>query len=300
MTDTLPPEAGLPLHVEQLWTYPIKSCAGLRLPSAVLFDTGLEWDRTWMVVDEDGEFVSQRECPRMALVHPRFHLGQLELRAPGMLPLHIALDLRGERRRVRVWDDEVDAWDMGDAAALWFTEFLMPQLGAAVDRLRLVRFDDAQRRLSSPRWTGGIEAPNRFSDGFPLLVLSLASLDDLNARLQALGLAPVGIERFRPNLVLGGLEPHDEDRLGAIWLESAGVQVQLQPVKPCARCSIPDIDPATAASHPAVSETLRRYRQDRRLMGAVTFGMNAIVRAGAGTWLHEGTPGRGDWNSWDD
>jgi len=117
MTDTLPPEAGLPLHVEQLWTYPIKSCAGLRLSSAVLFDTGLEWDRTWMVVDEDGEFVSQRECPRMALVHPRFHLGQLELRAPGMLPLHIALDLRGEPCRVRVWDDTVSAWDMGDAAA---------------------------------------------------------------------------------------------------------------------------------------------------------------------------------------
>jgi len=118
--------------------------------------------------------------------------------------------------------------------------------------------------------------------------------------LQALGLAAVGMERFRPNVVLGGLEPHDEDRLGAIWLDAAGVQVHLQPVKPCARCSIPDIDPATGVPHPVVSETLRRYRQDRRLMGAVTFGMNAIVRAGAGAWLHEGTPGRGDWNSWDD
>jgi len=300
MTDTLPADEGLPLHVEQLWTYPIKSCAGIRLPSAVLFDTGLEWDRTWMVVDEDGEFLSQRERPRMALVHPRFHLGQLELRAPGMLPLHVALDLRGTPCRVRVWDDEVNAWDMGDAAALWFTEFLMPELGAAVARLRLVRFDDAQRRLSSPRWTAGIEAPNRFSDGFPVLVLSSASLADLNARLQALGQAPVGIERFRPNVVLGGLEPHDEDRLGAIWLSPPGAQVQLQPVKPCARCSIPDVDPATAEVQTRVSDTLRGYRQDRRLMGAVTFGMNAIVRHGAGAWLHEGTQGKGAWNSWDD
>jgi len=305
MPQPLSADAPLPLTVEQLWIYPIKSCAGIRMSSVELLDTGLEWDRTWMVVDESGEFVSQRELPRMALIRPRFRLGQLELRAPGMLSLHLALDEAHAPCRVRVWDDEVDAFDMGDVAAQWFTDCLgslqAPGIG---QRLRLVRFDPDVRRLSAPVWTGGLEAPNQFSDGFPLLVMSSASLNDLNRRLGLLGQGPVGIERFRPNVVLGGLEAHDEDRLAEIRLYAQGLDrpeaphARLRPVKPCARCGIPDVDPDTALVGHGVGQALQAYRRDRRLMGAITFGMNAVVTHGTGQMLHEGMAGDGLWGAW--
>lgn len=306
MSDLSSSDAPVPLTIEQLWIYPIKSCAGIRMRHVELLDTGLEWDRAWMVVDERGEFVSQREFPRMALVQPRFRMGHLELKAPGMLSLHLALDGVESACKVRVWDDEVDAYDMGDVAAQWFTDFLLADRPGRAQRLRLVRFDPDCRRPSDVRWTGGIEAPNQFSDGYPLLILSLAALEDLNERLRVLGHAAVGIERFRPNIVLGGLHAHDEDRLCALHFhaitpgQEAGQApaVWLQPVKPCARCSIPDVDPATGEADVRVSPLLQTYRQDRRLMGAVTFGMNAIVRQGDGQMLYEGMNGQGRWGVW--
>lgn len=268
-------------RIAALNIYPVKSCAGVALDQAELLDTGLDLDRAWMVVDAQGDFVSQRELPRMALIQPRLRASEVVLRAPGMLALHLAIDQVEAPARVRVWDDEVDAWDMGPLAAQWFTDFLGQPL-------RLVRFDPEVRRLSSLKWTGGVEAPNQFSDGFPLLIASQASLDGLNERLLAGGQAAVEMARFRPNLVLDGIEAHDEDRLESIWIEAAGVTVQLQPVKPCARCPIPNIHPATALINPAVSDTLQAYRQDPRVGGAVTFGMNAIVRQGEGATLQVG------------
>lgn len=304
-------EPTVPFTIEQLWTYPIKSCGGVRLQSAELLETGLEWDRAWMVVDESGEFVSQRELPRMALISTRFRMGQLEVKAPGMLSLHLALDSAEAPMKVRVWDDEVEAYDMGSIAAQWFSDFLGPDAPESMSRLRLVRFDPEARRLSAPQWTGGVEATTQFSDGFALLALSSASLADFNQRLQVLGHAPVGVERFRPNLVLGGIEAHDEDRFDTLTLkahlrdapdqehnpaEAPAVQIKL--VKPCSRCSIPDIDPASAASQPEISRLLQTYRQDRRLMGAITFGMNGIVLGGAGQMLHEGMAGEARWGAW--
>ena len=172
------------------------------------------------------------------------------LRAPGMLALHLSIDTVEEPVRVRVWDDEVPAFDMGDVAAQWFTDFLGR-------KLRLVRFDPDHRRLSSAEWTGGTEALNQFSDGYPLLVLSAASIDLLNEKLAAQGHAPVGIERFRPNIVLDGIEAHDEDRLATLAIAAAEGEVRLRPVKPCARCPIPNVDPATAEVDPAVSDALQ-------------------------------------------
>jgi uncharacterized protein YcbX len=184
---------------------------------------------------------------------------------------------------VRVWDDTVPAWDMGAVAAQWFTDFLGTPC-------RLVRFDPAHRRLSSLKWTGGVEAPNQFADGFPVLVASQASLDGLNERLAAGGHAAVGMERFRPNLVIAGVEAHDEDRIDGLHILADGGEAWLQHVKPCTRCPIPDIDPATAQRGTAVGDTLRGYRQDARMNGGITFGMNAIVREGAGLLLRVGQP----------
>jgi uncharacterized protein YcbX len=277
--------------VSRLYVYPVKSCAGVSVSEAVLTDTGLEFDRAWMVVDAQGRFLTQRELPRMALIQPQLKHSEMVLRAPGMLALHIALDRVEAPVRVRVWNDEVAAYDMGPLAAQWFSDFL----GVAA---RLVRFDPEHRRVSSLKWTGGVEALNQFSDGYPVLVVSEASLVQLNEKLAAQGVASVGMARFRPNIVLGdaatgwALAPHDEDRLDALHIatgahESADA-VQLKLVKPCPRCPIPNIDPASATSSPEVGDTLQGYRQDARVNGAVTFGMNAIVCAGIGLRLKVG------------
>jgi uncharacterized protein YcbX len=274
-------------RIARLFVYPVKSCAGVELQEAVLTESGLDLDRAWMVVDEHGEFVSQRELPRMALIRPQIKQHEVILRAPGMLALHLSIDAVEEPARVRVWDDEVPAYDMGKLAAQWFSDFLGCQL-------RLARFDPEHRRLSDAKWTGAVEAPNQFSDGYPLLVLGQASLAGLNDRLVAAGQAPVGIERFRPNIVLEGLEAHDEDRLALLQVAADG-PVRLKPVKPCARCPIPDVDPVTAERGTAVTEALQRYRSDDRVKGGLTFGMNTIVLEGDGQLLRVGQAVTGDW-----
>ena len=288
-------DADVQATIEELWVYPVKSCAGVSLREAELTDTGLLYDRAWMVVDAQGEFVSQRELPRMALIQPAFKMGQLVLRAPGMLPLHLALDAVESPLQVRVWDDEVQAWDMGDLAAQWFSDFLAPGAPASLKQLRLARFDPEVKRPCDAAWTGGREANTQFADGFGLLVASVASLAGLNERLATAGRPAVDMRRFRPNIVLGGLQAHDEDRTGPLTIDTgAGVAV-VEPVKPCARCPIPDIDPDTASASHGVSDTLQTYRQDARVGGAVTFGMNAIVIEGDGRMLRVGQPVRGDW-----
>ncbi len=284
------PDLDLSGTIARLFVHPVKSCAGVEVSEALLTPAGLELDRAFMVVDAQGRFLTQRQHPRMALVRPQIGAQEplLRLQAPGMPDLPVALPEPAPASArtgvsVSVWDDVVPAWDMGEPAAQWFSAFL----GLAC---RLVRFDPAHWRLSSLDWTGGIEAPNRFSDGFPLLVASQASVDGLNERLLAAGEAAVGVERFRPNIVIGGVEAHDEDRIDALHIGTPEGEVRLQLVKPCVRCPIPDIDPATAESTPAVSTALRRYRQDKRLGGAISFGMNAIVLEGAGRLLRVGQP----------
>jgi uncharacterized protein YcbX len=208
-----------------------------------------------------------------------------------MLALHLRIDVVEARTPARVWDDVVPAWDMGDVAAQWFSDFLAPQrpAGAPPRPFRLVRFDPDHRRLASRKWTGDIEAQNQFSDGFPLLVASTASLDGLNRRLQAKGLEPVTIERFRPNIVLGGIDEHDEDRIDMLHIDTPEGAVLLRPVKPCARCPISNIDPNTATSSTDVGDMLQTYRVDQRV-GGVTFGMNAITIEGMDRTLQVGQP----------
>lgn len=272
--------------IARLFVYPVKSCAGVELPEALLTETGLEFDRAWMVVDAQGEFVTQRQLPRMALIRPQMKHTEAVLRAPGMLALHLAFDRVEKPVRVRVWKDEVAAYDMGDIAAQWFSDFLSEP--GKPQALRLVRFDPEHKRLSSLQWTDGVEATNQFADGYPLLVASEASLAELNERLAAAGHEAVGIERFRPNIVLAGIESHDEDRVDALHLATGEGEAELKPVKPCTRCPIPDIDPATATSSPEVGDTLRTYRADPRVDGRITFGMNCIVLQGVEHMLKVG------------
>jgi uncharacterized protein YcbX len=274
-------------RIARLFVYPIKSCGAVEVSEAVVTETGLDLDRAWMVVDTQGEFVTQRELPRMALVKIQLKTYELVLRAPGMLALHVAIEAVEQPAKVRVWDDLVGAYDMGDIAAQWFTDFLGR-------RLRLVRFDPEHRRLSSLQWTGGVEAANQFADAFPLLVTSEASHAELNRRLSAAGQPAVGVERFRPNIVLAGLESHDEDRVDVLRV-AADDEVLLRPVKPCTRCTIPNVDPLSAEVNPQVSDVLQTYRANDRMGGAVTFGMNAIVLKGVDQTLRVGQSVTADW-----
>lgn len=276
------------LRIAALAVHPIKSCAGIAVGEALVIETGLEFDRAWMVVDEAGRLVTQRELPRMALIRPTLRHHDMVLRAPGMLALHIALDTVELPVQVTVWNDTVAAYDMGDLAAQWFSDCLGPYRGG---KLRLARFDPEQRRLADRRWTGPIEAENAFADAFPLLVTSTAALDEFNCRLAQTGHAPVTMQRFRPNLVLDGLDAHGEDHLDEIVFAAPEGPVRIKLVKPCSRCSIPDVDPATAQTGHAVGDTLASYRADARLDGALTFGMNAVILEGVESTLRVGMSG---------
>ncbi|MBX3627558.1 MAG: MOSC N-terminal beta barrel domain-containing protein [Rhizobacter sp.] len=274
----------LNLAISALYLHPIKSCAGIAVREALLIETGLEFDRAWMVVDAQGRFLTQRELPRMALIVPTLKHTELVLRAPGMLALHLALDAVEAPTRVTVWKDEVAAYDMGDLAAQWFSDFLG-------QKCRLARFDPEQKRLSNKRWTGDIDAENAFSDGYPVLVTSDASLADLNERLAKRGAAPVGMNRFRPNLVLSGLDAYGEDHLDEIRFDTPEGEVVLKLVKPCSRCTIPSVDPASGEQGHEPSDTLATYRADARLDGAITFAMNAVIVKGIECGLRVGQTG---------
>ena len=291
----MPANADVHAHIDQLWIYPVKSCAGLALAEAELTPSGLRWDRHWMLVDRAGAFVTQRELPRMALIQPSLTKQACVLNAPGMAPLTLPFEAVGPLVTVRVWDDAMQAMDMGEAAAKWFSGFLGPQAPADLKHLRLVRFDPAVRRVCSAKWTGGREAWTQFADGFGILVASTGSLEMLNQRLEQAGHSPVTMVRFRPNVVLAGMDAHDEDRIGPWRVGTDTGEAVLDNVKPCARCPIPNIDPVTADSSTEVGDALQAYRHDPRLHGAVTFGMNAIVLDGQGQWLKVGQPVEADW-----
>ena len=271
--------------LESVHLYPIKSCAGIAPAEALLIETGFDLDRAWMVVDGAGELVTQRELPRMALIRPTLKGEELILRAPGMLALHLALDRVEAPCKATVWNDTVAAFDMGALCAQWFTDFLGQPL-------RLARFDPEHKRLADRRWTGTLEAETSFQDAFPLLVASTASLDEINRRLALAGEPGVTMARFRPNIVLGGLDAHGEDHLDEVVFDAAEGPVRLKMVKPCSRCSIPDVDPATGEPGHAVGDVLAQYRADRRLDGALTFGMNAVIVEGIERSLKPAMTGR--------
>ena len=270
----------MPATISRLLLYPVKGCRGVALRSAQLAPTGLSvgdiGDREWVVVDDHDEFLSQREFPRMTLIETRLLTGALRLAAPGMLPLDIPFESEGDVVSIRVWDDELDAVTQGDLADRWFSEFLGR-------RARLMRFDPLARRISKRRYTGATEAPYKFADAFALLVTSEASLAHLNARLRAKGLAPVDIDRFRPNIVIDGVEAFEEDYAR----EARNGDAVIELVKLCVRCTVPSVDPARGEQGTEPGATLAAYRNDARA-GGITFGVNGIVAGGAGRELRVG------------
>jgi len=252
------------IRVAALFIYPLKGARGISLDRVELDDFGPRDDRRWMIVDRSGEKVTQREVSRLCLIEARPNGDRLTLSAPELPALQVTRPAGDHPlQRVRVWRDVVDATDCGDEAASWCSQ-------AIGNDVRLVYMPEATHRRTDPDYdpVGGRVS---FADGYPLLVVGEASLADLNARLAT----ALPMNRFRPNLVLSGGEPFAED--GWQRLRIGGIPFDL--VKPCARCTVPTVNQATAERG---VEPLRTLATFRKRGSSVMFGVNAVHR-GIGT-----------------
>lgn len=247
-----------PPRISQLFVHPLKGARGIPLQAATLDDFGIVGDRRWVLVDSKDRFISQREVPRLALVRTALDAGDLTLAADDLEPIPVPASPDGPRRPVRIWRDVVEAVDTGDATAAWATR-------AIGRRCRMMYMPDDVVRPVHPDFAVDCRDRVGFADGFPLLIISQAALDMLNARLPS----PLGIERFRPNIVVAGTAPHAEDA----WSEIRVGGIRIAVVKPCARCVVTTIDPLTAT---ATREPLRTLATYRRRGTHVMFGQNAI------------------------
>lgn len=247
---------GMPTSLASIHIYPVKSLGGFSLPQVRLTDRGLEHDRRWMLIDPEGRFLSQRECREMACLHcapaaAGFRITDVRSGASIQLPWELQ---EGEPVQAQVWDDAVELLLADEAVHRWFS--------AALQRpLRLAYMPERTLRRTDPRYA---TVPVALNDAFPCLIISQASLDDLNARLPH----PVPMERFRPNLVIAGGTAYQEDQ----WSDKRIGQVPFKFVKPCARCVIPNTDQCTAERGQEPLRTLAGYRANGH---KVLFGMYA-------------------------
>ncbi len=249
------------MAVASIHIYPVKSLGGFSIQQVRLADRGLEHDRRWMLVDEANCFMSQREVPAMACLHCAPNgagFTVTDVRNGLSIDLPWKLD-GGARINARVWEDEVELLPGTEPVHRWFSEALQRPL-------RLAYMPDSTVRATDPKYA---EASVALNDAFPALIISQASLDDLNARLET----PVPMDRFRPNFVVSGGQPFQEDGWGRFAMGDA----PFQNVKPCARCVIPNTDQQTGGRQQEPLRTLAGYRSDGN---KVLFGVNAIFEAG--------------------
>ena len=267
-------------RVTDLFVHPLKGAAPQRVRRLRLDIRGALGDRRWVLADGEGSQLTAREVPRLLHVVATLptHDGAISAEAPltlaadGMPSMVVPAAPPGSPRRpVRVWDDLVELADAGDAAAAWCSD-------AVGTPCRLMHITPDSHRPLAPKYAGPLPALGRdvaAPDGAPLLLLGAASLDALNTRLVADGSPPLGVERFRPNVVLATRAPHEEDRWAHVRLGEVVVGVGT----PCPRCVVTTLDPVTLARGVEPLRTLARYR--RGAGGAVCFGMNA-THAGPG------------------
>ncbi|MBM4002308.1 MAG: MOSC domain-containing protein [Planctomycetes bacterium] len=251
------------LQIAELTVYPIKSCRGTSVRSSQVEPRGLIHDRLFMLVDWQGQFLTQREYPKLALVQPTIAGDSIALSAPGLSDISFTpqttASAANEKLEVTIWDDNCQAIDQGRTVAEWFTEYLsLP--------CRLVRFAEEHPRRVDPRYAVTPADRVSFSDGFPLLVTTRASLHELNQRIGG----HLAMDRFRPNIVIDGCEAYTEDGWPAIRVG----ELEIRLVKPCARCTITTVDQTTTERGKEPLATLARYRQHPTL--GVLFGQNGI------------------------
>lgn len=246
------------LTVSALYIYPVKSLGGISVLSARLTDRGFAYDRRWMLVDEENRFITQREVPRMTFLQVELHEDVLLVRHKHTgESLVVPFQPAGDLCTVIVWDDTCQGQFVSPEADQWFSDRLsLP--------CRLVYMPETTLRKVDPNYAHGEEVTS-FSDGFPLLMIGQASLDDLNSRLSQ----PLVMERFRPNIVFTGGSPFLEDEMAAFSI----ADIRFYAVKPCARCVITTIDLLTGEKGKEPLRTLGSYR---RLGNKLYFGQNLL------------------------
>jgi uncharacterized protein len=266
--------------IAELFVYPVKSCASVRVEAVTIVPTGFEFDRNWMVIDGSGTFVTQREHPKLALVTPQFANGGLILNAPGMEPLHVSANGSGEPLSISLFGETHQALATSAAADAWFSKYLGGPF-------RLAKCDPATLRKGGVQYPERDAAPTSFADNYGILVISEASHAALNQKL------PEGVpmNRFRPNIVVSGVDEHDED----YFTNARCGDVALRFVNPCYRCSMTSIDQKIGAPGLEVLPVLTTYRYDDAAKG-VKFGNYAAVSGGVGARLCVDSDLDVDWN----
>ena len=246
--------------VSQLLIYPIKSMGGISLSASLVEERGLQYDRRWMLIDEKNRFITQREHPQLALLRTSIgndHLEIFHLHDPSDKILILLEAPTRNAFDVTIWDDVCPAASVSATADQWFSEKLNQPV-------RLVYMPDNSRRAIDPDYAFNNEITS-FSDGYPILLMGQASLDDLNTRLKD----PIGVDRFRPNIVFTGGEAYDEDAMKSITIGG----VKMAGVKNCARCIMTTTDQQTGERSPEPLATLSTYRKRNN---KIYFGQNII------------------------
>ena len=247
------------ITLSNLTYYPIKACRGFDVSESRVEHMGLADDRRMMVVTPEGEFLTQREHPRLALITPALKNDSVILSAPNFDSMQFGIQKSGTPTMVNIWKSKgVHAIDQGDESAQWFSDWL----GVSV---RLVHVDSNYKRKLNPDYAVSAEDYTGFADGYPILIISEASLLDLNSKL----ISPLPMNRFRPNIVVQNCEPFAEDTWKRIRIGGVGMAL----VKPCPRCVVTTIDKETLEKSKEPLKTLAAYRNQED--GAM-FGMNVI------------------------
>ena len=252
------------LRLSEIWIYPIKSLGGIRMKSARVFEKGLEFDRRWMLIDSDNEFMTQRIYPRMSLfklqIKPSWLWGSTFGITHGKDSIHLSMDHSAVSKPIKaiLWDDEVEVCEVNPHYSLWFSK----RLGV---NCRLVSFPETNSRLVDDRYQINHEHVS-LADAYPFLAIGEQSLADLNSRLDT----PVPMNRFRPNLVFSGGQPYDEDK----WKGFKVGQNKFAAVKPCARCVLTTVNQDTGEKGIEPLATLSKYRKQEN---KVLFGQNIIA-----------------------
>ncbi|MBU1722957.1 MAG: MOSC N-terminal beta barrel domain-containing protein [Gammaproteobacteria bacterium] len=271
--------------ISSLHIYPVKSLQGIDLPHATLTTQGLAFDRQWMLVDADGKFVTQRQIPLLASIGVRLTADNLVLEHAGLPPLSIPLEpIPAQRCEVLVWRDTCVGCEEGEAASRWLTQAVGQWQGSD---LRLVRFAPENVRPVDPAYMDGDSADTAFSDGYPFLIVSEASLAALNAQLLANGADAVPMARFRPNIVLNGMDAFGENACKTLTSSDSSYAFTIR--KPCQRCKTTTVDQRTGliANPKEPLRTLTAMNPYAHLTGAY-FGQNTTLTAGDGMRVRVG------------
>lgn len=263
-------------EITHLFVYPVKSLKGIAVDHAELTSHGLSHDRRFMVVRSNGRFVTQREMSKLALIETCLNGDGIILSRPGKGSISVPFNhFDGQPVSSKVWKDDCEAIDQGEEISRWITQALESEAP-----LRLVTMNPRFRRSLHQAVHLGSETSTFFADAAPYLVTSQSSLDALNSELGARGLGTVPMNRFRPNVVIKGLEPFAEHRVARITAAHYAFEFRY----PCERCVIPTIDQDTGEKDPRMQpyKTLAGINHMPENEKAAAFGENTILKSGEG------------------